>query len=400
MALIALALAQDYSFPTSAEDYGAWYPTAYKDAGGTTDWACGDLTYTGHGGSDFGGGSWDGMDAGRDVTAAAPGTVTATNDGEYDRCDSGECDGGSGFGNYVAIAHADGKTTYYAHLKAWSVAVAAGDVVACGQKIGEMGSSGHSTGPHLHFEVRVDGASSDPFYGDCVEPPTYWVDQGAYGGLPGLVCDDVAPCTVVGRLGCGETLSATNADAGATTGHWAYGCGEYSYSGPEIAWEIATDRDETISLSATGLAADLDLFVLGSEACDGSDPVGCSVEPDASDEVVSFAATAGVRYVVVLDGFEGATSAFSLTASCAGAWPGSGDTGSPPADTGSPPPASEDPPPSVDLPGERVRMDELGGCATGAGEAVSVGVAAGIFASAFRRRRRRVSDSPACSPSS
>ena len=64
------ASAQNYRFPTTAADYASYYPTAYKDEGGQ-DWNCGSIFYSGHGGSDFGGGSWAGMDEGRDIVAAA-----------------------------------------------------------------------------------------------------------------------------------------------------------------------------------------------------------------------------------------------------------------------------------------------------------------------------------------
>lgn len=332
--LPAAARAQAYRFPTSAEDYGAFYPTAYVDHGGTVDWNCGDLTYSGHRGSDFGGGSWTGMDEGRDIVAAAPGTVTESHDGEYDRCSTGDCSGGGGYGNYVRIAHADGKTTTYGHLKQWSVAVGTGQTVACGQKLGEMGSSGYSTGPHVHFEVReASNSSSDPFDGPCSAPPVYWVDQGAYGALPALVCDDVSPCTVVSRLSCGAALSLSNDMGGSSTEHGAYGsCSEYTYSGPEIAVELATDRDETVTVRMTGLGADLDLMLLGSEACDGTGCLATSANPYGNDEALAFSAAANTRYVVVVDGWEGAVSSFTLTAECAGRWPGS-DTGEPP-DTG------------------------------------------------------------------
>ena len=61
---------------------------------------------------------------------------------------------GGGYGNYVIIQHSDGNYTLYAHLDAGSITVAAGDSVEQGQVIGKMGSSGNSTGTHLHFEVR------------------------------------------------------------------------------------------------------------------------------------------------------------------------------------------------------------------------------------------------------
>lgn len=64
------------------------------------------------------------------------------------------------YGNLVVIEHPDGTETRYAHLS--SLAVRPGDVVARGQSVGQVGSTGRSTGPHLHFEVRVAGQAVDP----------------------------------------------------------------------------------------------------------------------------------------------------------------------------------------------------------------------------------------------
>ncbi len=402
-ALVGTAQAQDYSFPSTAADYAEFYPTAYYDHGGVTDWACSDLTYAGHTGSDFGGGSWAGMDAGRDIAASAAGTVTATNDGVDDGCSSGACEGGGGLGNYVKIQHADGRSTWYGHFKTWSVAVSVGQYVSCGQKIGEMGSSGYSTGPHVHFTaVNTSGSRVDPFVGSCSDPPSYWVDQGVWDGRPALICDDVPACAPVAPLRCGESVTTANNGGGSTGTHAAYGCGDYTYSGPEIAYAFATDVTETVTVSVTGNAADVDLFVLSSDACDGSASVGCSVSPDAEAESVTFAATAGATYTVVTDGYEGATTGFTLTASCTGGYPGEEDTSAPDtaatdtaaADTSAPDTAARDTAgggsgdagrmEDAGLPGRWRRLDDLG-CG---GSAAGMLLGAGLLGAGLGRRRR------------
>lgn len=65
-----------------------------------------------------------------------------------------------GYGNLIEIDHGRGMSTRYGHLSRIQVRV--GDRVAIGDQIGKMGSTGRSTGSHLHFEVRVDGAAVDP----------------------------------------------------------------------------------------------------------------------------------------------------------------------------------------------------------------------------------------------
>ncbi len=72
---------------------------------------------------------------------------------------SGNCCG-NGYGNYVTIAHDGTYSTVYAHLA--SAAVSVGEYVSQGQVIGYVGSTGFSTGYHLHFEVRVNGAPQNP----------------------------------------------------------------------------------------------------------------------------------------------------------------------------------------------------------------------------------------------
>lgn len=66
----------------------------------------------------------------------------------------------AGFGNLIIIDHKNGFKTYYAHLNARYVNL--NDAVDAGQVIGELGNTGNSTGPHLHFEIHKDGIAEDP----------------------------------------------------------------------------------------------------------------------------------------------------------------------------------------------------------------------------------------------
>ena len=65
-----------------------------------------------------------------------------------------------GYGNVIVIDHGDGMSTVYAHLSKFNVE--AGDELKVGDDIGDIGSTGNSTGPHLHFEIRLGGSPTDP----------------------------------------------------------------------------------------------------------------------------------------------------------------------------------------------------------------------------------------------
>lgn len=67
---------------------------------------------------------------------------------------------GGAYGNAVMLVHGDGMTTFYAHMS--SVNVKIGQVVSKGETLGGVGSTGWSTGNHLHFEVRINGTPYDP----------------------------------------------------------------------------------------------------------------------------------------------------------------------------------------------------------------------------------------------
>lgn len=100
-----------------------------------------------HGGSRFHGGMDLAATTGTPVKSAGPGVVV-------------RAAFAGGYGNLVVIDHGDGLQTRYAHLDAFDVDV--GDRVPAGARIGSVGETGRTTGPHLHFEVRRDGKAVDP----------------------------------------------------------------------------------------------------------------------------------------------------------------------------------------------------------------------------------------------
>jgi murein DD-endopeptidase MepM/ murein hydrolase activator NlpD len=93
--------------------------------------------------------------------AAKDGTVISVcNSCTHDYAKNSSCGCGGGYGNYVVISHDGTYSTLYGHLA--SAAVSVGQYVSQGQVIGYIGSTGWSTGAHLHFEVRVNGVAQDP----------------------------------------------------------------------------------------------------------------------------------------------------------------------------------------------------------------------------------------------
>lgn len=99
--------------------------------------------YKNHGGTDIA------ASYGSAIYAADSGRVVSSSDGWN-----------GGWGNYVMIDHGNGMQTLYAHMS--SRAVSVGQTVSRGQTIGYVGSTGMSTGPHLHFEMYVNGSRIDP----------------------------------------------------------------------------------------------------------------------------------------------------------------------------------------------------------------------------------------------
>ena len=137
--------------------YAAQAPNAYRYisplAGRTTkDIYCGWQGYPGHKGVDF---SYWGIN-GQDVLAVKTGKVIISTALRYSNGNY------RSFGEYVVIDHQDGSMTLYGHGLSGSRVVSVGDTVSQGQKIMRVGSTGNSTGPHLHFEVRINGKQVNP----------------------------------------------------------------------------------------------------------------------------------------------------------------------------------------------------------------------------------------------
>ena len=133
----------------------------YIDAGGGWVWPCsGVITSQFHEGRSY---EWHdaidiGASVGTPIYAANSGTVV----NGFSGCShySSWCSCGGGYGNFIWILHDNGYETIYGHMS--QTAVSVGQHVSAGQKIGYVGSTGWSTGPHLHFELRINGVKSNP----------------------------------------------------------------------------------------------------------------------------------------------------------------------------------------------------------------------------------------------
>ncbi|MBM3669741.1 MAG: hypothetical protein FJW97_06970 [Actinobacteria bacterium] len=104
---------------------------------------------------------------GQDIAAPTGTPVRASADGRVITSGSG-----GAYGNSIMLVHSGGLTTFYAHLSSKSVQV--GQEIKAGDQVGTVGSTGWSTGPHLHYETRVNGTAYDPmgWFGQPSRPVT------------------------------------------------------------------------------------------------------------------------------------------------------------------------------------------------------------------------------------
>ncbi|MGH1362544.1 MAG: peptidoglycan DD-metalloendopeptidase family protein [Calditrichia bacterium] len=172
------------------------------NANALQDYQCGTRTYDtpsyNHSGVDYFGWpfGWYQMDNDQvEIIAAADGVIIQKFDGWFDR----NCSFNGSQWNAIYLMHSDSTVTWYGHLKANSVtSKIAGESVVAGEYLGIMGSSGNSTGPHLHFEVYdASGNLQDPFAGPCnnLNTSSMWQNQTSYydAGINQLLLHSALP---------------------------------------------------------------------------------------------------------------------------------------------------------------------------------------------------------------
>lgn len=179
------AILTDYGYHgvSNFVDHDVKYPDKLQD------YMCGDRTYDqangyNHRGTDFflWPFAWNKMENDAvEVVAAASGVIVLKQDGNFDH-NCGFADTGSW--NAIYVQHYDGSVSWYGHLKKNSLTTkTVGDSVAAGEYLGVVGSSGRSTGPHLHFEVYdADDHLIDPYAGPCNQwnSESWWAEQPRY----------------------------------------------------------------------------------------------------------------------------------------------------------------------------------------------------------------------------
>lgn len=186
------------------------------------DYVCGARTYDNAGGYNHQGTDyfiwpfpWRKMDDGEvAIVAAAAGVVVERSDGYADR----SCAMSGAPWNAVYVRHADGSVAWYGHMKRGSVAaLQPGDTIAAGDYLGLVGSSGSSTGPHLHFELQdAAGRVIDPRHGQCNAAPDRWLQFQPYEDpvIVQLSLHSAAPVYVNCGMADGAPVSETTFETG------------------------------------------------------------------------------------------------------------------------------------------------------------------------------------------
>jgi len=267
-------LPEKFLTPIGGNPFQTWGIVNYVDVNPLSpafnDYNGGPYTYDGHAGHDLSLASFGSMDAGVPDYAAADGTVVAVQDGNYDRNTAFS----SALANYVVIDHGNGWQSIYYHLRTNTILVHVGDPVVAGQVLGLAGSSGYSTGAHLHFEVQHNGDIVEPEY----DPATYWADPLPYqGSLSSVLASGVTSShtTLTADLNAQEQPVSANVFTQAAGQEFSMWFGAFTRANDAAAFRVykpdgthypSLDRTFTAGLSRGGycyfffqLPANLDL---------------------------------------------------------------------------------------------------------------------------------------------
>lgn len=204
-------------------DHDPLYPNKVKD------WNCGTRTYDTADGYNHQGidiylwpfPAYQQANNQAEVIAAADGVIVYKNDGNYDQ----NCSMSGGDWNAVYIQHSDGSIAWYGHLKNNSLtSKMIGATVTAGEYLGIVGSSGNSTGPHLHFEVyNKYNQLIETYQGSCNNfasgTDSWWIDQKPYvdpkinavlthSGIPDFntICPNIETTLIKNTFSRGETV--------------------------------------------------------------------------------------------------------------------------------------------------------------------------------------------------
>ena len=225
---------------------------------------------------------------GTPIMAAADGTVTVARYTE------------AGGGTIVIEHHIDGTTlaTAYIHMWQTGIHVTAGQKVTAGQHIGDVGSSGHSTRPHLHFEVRPGGTNSEAI------DPAPWLNQHHAADLPEATGGtDSHGCSTSSTAGDPAAFPGGNPDTlvddpttdGQITARMAYVMAQTKQAFPDTSWSCYSPRTGTKSEHPLGRACDI---TFGNPIGKRPTPAQLAAGWEVTNWVKDHAKTLGVQYLI------------------------------------------------------------------------------------------------------
>lgn len=225
---------------------------------------------------------------GTPIMAAADGTVTVARYTE------------TGGGILVIEHHIDGPTlaTAYIHMWQTGIHVTPGQHVTAGQHIGDVGSSGHSTGPHLHFEVRPGGTNSEAI------DPAPWLNQHHAADLPEATGGtDSHGCSTSSTAGDPAAFPGGNPDklvndpttGGQITARMAYVMAQTKQAFPDTSWSCYSPRTGTKSEHPLGRACDI---TFGNPIGKRPTPAQLEAGWEVTNWVKDHAKTLGVQYLI------------------------------------------------------------------------------------------------------